>query len=46
MTEKLYYKSAYIKEFDAKVVSCEQTEKGFCIVLDKTAFYPEEQTLY
>ena len=41
MTEKLYYKSAYIKEFDAKVVSCEQTEKGFCIVLDKTAFYPE-----
>ena len=39
--EKLYYKSAYIKEFDAEVTSCEKAEKGFAVTLDKTAFYPE-----
>ena len=41
MSEKLYYKSAYIKEFDAKVISCEKGEKNFEVILDKTAFYPE-----
>ncbi|MBQ3016561.1 MAG: hypothetical protein IJD79_07260 [Clostridia bacterium] len=41
MTEKLYYIDAYIKEFDATVVSVEQNEKGYDIVLDKTAFFPE-----
>ncbi|MBQ9603806.1 MAG: alanyl-tRNA editing protein [Firmicutes bacterium] len=41
MSEKLYYKSAYIKEFDAKVISCEKSEKSFAVILDKTAFYPE-----
>lgn len=41
MSEKLYYKSAYIKEFDAVVTECRETEKGAVIKLDKTAFYPE-----
>lgn len=41
MTEKLYYKDAYIKEFEAKVISCKKNDKGFAVVLDKTAFYPE-----
>ncbi|MBQ9519123.1 MAG: alanyl-tRNA editing protein [Firmicutes bacterium] len=41
MTEKLYYTSAYLKEFDAEVTKCEQADKGFKITLDKTAFYPE-----
>ena len=40
-TEKLYYKDAYIKEFDATVLSCEQTESYYDVVLDKTAFFPE-----
>ncbi len=41
MTEKLYYKDSYIKEFKAIVLSCEKAENGFKVVLDKTAFFPE-----
>ena len=41
MTQKLYYFDAYMSEFSADVVSCQSTEKGFAVVLDKTAFYPE-----
>ena len=46
MTEKLYYKDAYIKEFEACVLSCEPCEGGFDTVLDKTAFFPEEGGQY
>ncbi len=43
MTEKLYYKDAYIKEFNAAVLSSAKMEDGtFDVVLDKTAFFPEE----
>lgn len=41
MTEKLYYLDSHIAEFSAKVLSCEKAEKGFIVVLDKTAFFPE-----
>lgn len=41
MTVKLFENDSYIKEFDAIVVSCEKSEKGFLIVLDRTAFFPE-----
>ena len=41
MTEKLFYKDSYNKEFSATVISCESFEKGYKIVLDKTAFFPE-----
>ncbi len=41
MTEKLYDISGKIKEFDATVLRCEKTEKGFIAELDKTAFFPE-----
>lgn len=41
MTEKLYYKDAYIKEFEATVLSCKKEENLYKIVLDKTAFFPE-----
>ncbi len=41
MTEKLYNKSAYIKEFDAVVISCEKVKNGYEVLLDKTAFFPE-----
>src|SRR3989344_576748 len=37
MTEALYLKDCYLKEFDATVVS---VKDGKYIVLDKTAFYP------
>lgn len=40
-TERLYYSDSYLKEFDAVVVSCEKLEKGYKVVLDKTAFFPE-----
>lgn len=39
--KKLYYDSPYIKEFEATVISCEKGKKGYEIVLDQTAFYPE-----
>lgn len=42
MTEKLYYKDAYIKEFDAVVLSVTACEGGFDVVIDRTAFFPEE----
>ncbi len=41
MTEKLYYKNAYIKEFDAVVLSCTEKLGIYDIILDKTAFFPE-----
>ncbi len=41
-TEKLYYKDAYIKEFSATVVSSYEKNGRFAVVLDKTAFFPEE----
>ena len=41
MTEKLYYKDQYMKEFTAKVLSCEEYKKYFKVVLDRTAFFPE-----
>lgn len=41
MTDKLFYKDGYMQEFTARVISCEETKKGFAIVLDQTAFFPE-----
>ena len=45
-TEKLYYEDAYIREFEAEVISCSRLTDGkdgtvFAIELDRTAFYPE-----
>lgn len=42
MTEKLYYKDAYISDFLANVISVDKTDDGYDVVLDKTAFFPEE----
>ncbi len=41
MTQKLYYENQYIKDFTAEVVSCTQGKRGFEVILDKTAFFPE-----
>ena len=40
-TRKLYYEDCHLKSFNATVVSCEQREKGYAVILDATAFYPE-----
>lgn len=42
MTEKLYYIDSYISEFSASVLSVTPLDNGFLVVLDKTAFFPEE----
>ena len=42
-TLELYYESAYLKEFDATVLSCTEGGDGsFFVCLDKTAFFPEQ----
>ena len=38
MTQLMYQKDSYLKEFDAKVIRIDEEQKG--IVLDQTAFYP------
>ena len=38
---KLYYEDGLMQTFTATVQSCEQTEKGWAVTLDATAFYPE-----
>ena len=42
MTRKLYYENAYIKDFEAAVLSVAEEKCGFSVVLDKTAFFPEQ----
>ena len=40
-TEKLYYYDPFLTDFTATVLSCEESKKGWQVVLDRTAFYPE-----
>lgn len=40
-TRKLYYEDPLMQEFTATVCTCTQTEKGYQVILDATAFYPE-----
>ena len=40
-TVKLYENDSYIKEFSATVLSCEEKDGAYFVVLDKTAFFPE-----
>ena len=42
MTEKFYYIDAYIKEFEAEILSVEALDGKFDVILDRTAFFPEE----
>ena len=40
-TKRIFDEDAYITEFEAEVLSCTETEDGFDMVLDQTAFFPE-----
>ena len=40
-TKRIFDEDAYITEFEATVLSCTECEKGFEIILDQTAFFPE-----
>lgn len=42
MTEKLYDKNAYLFEFEANVISCSASGEKFEVILDCTAFFPQE----
>lgn len=41
MKQELYYKNAYLKEFDTIVRECEEINGKIRVVLEETAFYPE-----
>lgn len=41
MTRKLFYEDSHMAAFSARVLSCEESAKGFAVTLDATAFYPE-----
>lgn len=41
-TLQLYDRDAYQTEFDAEVMECRKTERGYEVILDQTAFFPEE----
>ena len=41
MTEKLFEQDAFLIKFEAQVLSCEKGKKGFDIILNRTAFFPE-----
>ncbi|MBE6916557.1 MAG: alanyl-tRNA editing protein [Ruminococcaceae bacterium] len=40
-TRKLYYEDSHLRHFCATVTGCEQSEKGWLVTLNATAFYPE-----
>ena len=40
MTERLYYGDSFLKEFEARVLSCEPDGARWRVTLDRTAFYP------
>ena len=40
-TKRLFDEDAYLTEFEATVLSCTETETGFEMVIDQTAFFPE-----
>ena len=39
--EKLYERDPYLTRFTATVESCVQSKKGYDVILNQTAFYPE-----
>jgi alanyl-tRNA synthetase len=40
-TRKLYYEDSQLYTFSARVTGCRETEGGYAVTLDATAFYPE-----
>ena len=40
-TRRLYYEDVYKKEFTATVVECREQKKGYAVIVDESAFYPE-----
>ena len=40
-TRRLYYEDVNKKEFEATVLECREAKKGYQVLLDESAFYPE-----
>ena len=40
-TRKLYYEDCHLRQFSATVIGCTETDNGYLVTLDATAFYPE-----
>ena len=40
-TKRLYYEDVYTREFHGEVRECRKAEKGYQILLDQSAFYPD-----
>ena len=40
-TIRLYYEDVTIRTFEARVLECKEEKKGFSVLLDRSAFYPE-----
>jgi len=41
MTERLYYTDSHMRDFGARVLECSKLDKGWSVILDRTAFFPE-----
>ena len=41
MTERIFYSDVTCQRFEAQVLSCQPRKKGYEVVLNRTAFYPE-----
>ena len=40
-TIRLYYEDVTTRTFEARVLECKKEKKGFSVILDRSAFYPE-----
>lgn len=40
MTKKLYYDSAYLKQWETSITETMEKEDGYFVILEETAFYP------
>ena len=40
-TIRLFYQDPHLRQFTARVLSCQPSDTGFAVILDQTAFYPE-----
>ena len=41
MNEKLYFTDSHMKNFEARVLSCTKADRGYEIILNRSAFFPE-----
>lgn len=41
LTDRIYERDGYVSEFSARVLECNKYDKGYGLILDLTAFFPE-----